>query len=210
MIISKIKDRPKRKMNKKAQFLPAFNIFTFMIFAFLVVLVFGGWIYIMGFLNDIFSQVGLANDANPAMNYSMPCINNASATCTGNSYTNMTLAAQQTFGVLNNSIQSLRMVALVYILALACVIIVTNALVKVHPLFFFAYILICALAVLLAPMISNAYETILASNIYAGGLSGFVAANWILAELPTIVMVISVPGGIFLFTNIIKQEGGGL
>jgi hypothetical protein len=28
--------------------------------------------------------------------------------------------------------------------------------------------------------------------------------------LPTIVMVISLLGGIFLFTNMIKQEGGSL
>jgi hypothetical protein len=209
VIISKIKSMPKRKMNKKAQ-LPAFNIFTFMIFAVLVILVFGGWIYVTGLLNDVFTQVGVINDANPQTNYTMPCINNVSATCSGNTYVNMSIASQQTFGIMNSSIQSLRMVALVYILALACVIIVTNALMKVHPLFFFAYVLVSALAVLFAPMISNAYENVLASGLYAGGLGGFTAANWIISELPTFVMVLSLLGGIFLFVGLIKTEGGGL
>lgn len=175
--------------DKKGQ--TTFNIFTFMITAFLVVVFFAGLIYFQGILTDVFHQVGLANEANA-----------------GNAmYTNMTLAADQTFGVLNNSIQALKMVALVYILALAVCIIITNTLMKVHPLWFFAYILISALAIVFSVPIANAYHELLSSNIFDGGLMDFVGANFLLDNLPVVVMVISVLGGIFLFINLIRSGG---
>ena len=177
--------------NKKAQ--SQFSIFTFMITAFLVVVFFGGLIYAMGLINNVMMEAGLSNEVN-----------------SGNPmYVNMTRAAQQTFGQVNQSIQALRMVALVMILGLAVIMIVTNALVKIHPLFFFAYILLCLLAVIFAVPISNAYETLLQSGIYDGILTSFSASNFFLLNLPIVVMVVSVLGGIFLFISMIRSSSEG-
>ena len=180
-------------MNKKAQLgfgSPIWNIYTFMVMAILVVMLFAVWIYITGALNDVFNQVGVLNEANA-----------------GNpGYTNMSLAAQETFGVMNNGIQALRMVALTYILGMIAVILISNALVKLHPMWFFPYVLISALAVMFAAPIANAYETLLASNLFGGLLTSFTAVNFIILHLPIFVMFIGLFGGILLLVNLIRTD----
>ena len=170
-----------------------FTIFTFMITAFLVVVFFAGLIYTMGILNGVFHQIGVDNE----VNVGKPL------------YVNMTQASDQIFGQAYQSIQALRMVAVVYILALGAAIIITSGLQKIHPLFFFAYILICVLAVVFAPTIANAYEALLSSGIYGGELANFTASNFLLLNLPIVVLVISVLGGIFLFVNLIRAGNEG-
>jgi len=184
--------------NKKGQLTQtgeggAFSIFTFMITAFLIVVFFAGLIYAMGLINSVMHNAGLANEVNAGKE----------------SYTNMTLASDQIFGQVYQSIQALRMVAIVYILALAVAIMVTNAMVKIHPLFFFAYILLGVLAVVFSVPISNSYETLLGSGIYNGELVNFTASNWFLLNLPTMVLIISVLGGIFMFINLVRGGGEG-
>lgn len=174
--------------NKKAQFGSVFNIITLIIFAVLVVLVFGGWIYVQHTLYNVFHQAGVMNEAN----YGQP------------GYTNMTYAADATFGVISNGINNLRMVALVFIVAIAICWIIVNSLLKIHPMFYFVYILICGLAIWFAAPVSNAYETLLNSGVYAGELANFTGANYIILNLPTFIMFVSVIGGIFLFINMIR------
>jgi Flp pilus assembly pilin Flp len=176
--------------NKKGQTSTVFNIFYFIIVTLVSVLFIGGLIYVTGLLNGVFTQVGVNNDL--TRNSSSP------------GYVNLTLASNETFGVLNNSVQSLYMVAGVYVLALAASIIITNIFMKMHPLWFFAYMLIAVLAVIFSAPVSNAYQSILASNIYGGNLAGFTIPNFVLINLPIIVMVIGVLGGIFLFINMIR------
>jgi hypothetical protein len=175
--------------NKKAQ--GTFGVFNWMIVAFLTVVFFAGLIYAMGLINGVMHDVGVQNDKQ-----------NGSAT-----WVNLTQASNETFGVLNQSIQALRMVAIVYILGLAVLVIVGNAMIKVHPIYFFAYILICLLAVIFSVPISNAYQTLYTSSIYNGLLTTFSASNWILLNLPVITLFISVFGGIFMFISIIRTGG---
>lgn len=187
MKLSKIKIK-----RKKAQ--TQFSIFYFIIIAFVVVVFFAGLIYVMGLINNVMHNVGLANEVNAGKP----------------AYVNMTQASDQIFGQVNVSIQALRMVAIVYILGLACTIIITNGLVKIHPIWFFAYILIALLAVIFAPTISNAYESLLNAGIYDGQLSTFTASNFILLNLPTVTLIVSVLGGVFLFIQLLRNDGGNL
>lgn len=180
-------------MNKKAQLgfgSPIWNIYTFMVMTILVVMLFAGWIYITGMLNDVFHNVGVINEAQAGQA----------------GYVNMTLAADQTFGVMNQGIQALRMVALTYILAMIAVILITNALVKLHPMWFFPYVLISALAVMFAAPIANAYNTLLSSGVYGGLLPSFTAVNFIILHLPIFVMFIGLFGGILLLINLIRTD----
>lgn len=167
-----------------------FNIFTFIIVALVAVVFFAGLIYVQGLMYNVLHDVGVANDASGS-----------------GLKVNMTYAADATFGVVNQSIQSLRMVAMVYLMCMAVTIIITNALMKVHPLFFFVYILIVLLAVIFAAPISNAYYTLVNSDIYGGDLlPSFTGANWVLYNLPLITLIIGILGGIFLFINILRTE----
>jgi hypothetical protein len=178
---------------KKGQ-MATFGLYTWIVVALLAAILFAGMIYIMGLVNGVFQQVGLSNEVNAGQP----------------GYVNMTLASNQTFGVLNNSVQALRMVAFVYILGLAISMILTNALVKIHPLFFFPYILIVILGVIFAAPISNSYLTLLNSNIFNGTLGTFTAVNYIILNLPIFVLIIGILGAIFLFLNLIRQEGSEL
>lgn len=176
--------------NKRGEY-SIFNIFTFMIMAIVAVVFLGGLIYGQGLIYKALQDVGTQNEANAGQP----------------GYTNMTYANESTFGVLNQGIQALKMVALVIILCTAASIIITNFLVRIHPLFFFVHILISLLAVIFSAPISNAYYSLLQSGIYDGGLAGFTAANWIVLHLPPIVLVISVLGGIGIFLNLIRSGG---
>jgi F0F1-type ATP synthase assembly protein I len=175
----------------KAQF-STFNIFTFMIVAIIAVVFFGGLIYAQGLIYDVFHNIGLQNEATNAISV------------------NMTQAAEVTFGNVNQSIQALRLVALTLILGIGIGIIITNALVKIHPMFFFVYMLISLLAIIFSVPISNAYYNLLSSGTYDGLLQSFTGTNWILLNLPLVVTIISVLGGMFLFINLIRTENTGV
>ena len=178
-------------MNKKAQIHSQFNIFTFMIVAFLAVVLFAGLIYAMGKINDVMHQAGMSNEVNAGKA----------------GYVNMTQASDQIFGQVNQSIQSLKMVAIVYILCEALMIIFMAGFMRTHPFLFIVYVLIVLLAVIFAPAISNAYQNLLDSGIYDNGLQQFSASNFILLNLPTVVLIIGTLGAVFMFIQLIRTEG---
>jgi len=180
----------KLKINKKAQ-MPSMNIFSWMVLSFLAIVIFAGMIWIMGSLNTVFTQVGLDIENSPAGNL-----------------INVTEANQATFGQQAQAIKALRMVGTVYILALGAIIIITGFLERKYPFLFFAYILIVLLAVILAPTISNAYETLLNTGIFGGELANFTASNFILLHLPVMVLIIGSLGGIGLFINLVRGNEG--
>lgn len=192
MVINKLLKNKKGQFGLDAHGSPIWNIYLFIVTALLVIMLFAGWIYITGLLNTVFMQVGADNEARVGQPM----------------YTNMTLAAEQTFGQMNNGIQALRMVALVYILAMIVVIFISNAFVKMHPMWFFPYVLITGLGVIFAAPIANSYLTLLQSGVFGGELTngGWSAVNWIMFNLPVFVMFVGMVGGIFLLLNIIKQD----
>ena len=176
---------------KKAQMEGGFTIFSFIILSFLVVVFFAGLIYAMGLIATVMHQAGVSNEVNAGKP----------------GYTNMTAAADEIFGSQAESIKALQMVSIVYILGLAAVIIVTNIFIKRHPIFFFVNMLISILAIIFSAPVSNAYLNLLNSGIYNGGLVGFTASNFILLNLPTIVLVISVLGGVLSLINLVRAGG---
>ncbi len=180
-------------MKSKKGELTSFNIFTFIITAFLAVVLFAGLIYTMGLLNDVFTEVGVINEKNAGSDL----------------YVNMTLASQQIWGQAYESIQALRIVAITYILSLAIGIIIVGSLERKHPFLFFVWLLVSLLGIIFSPLVSNAYEELLNSGIFGGELLNFTASNAILLNLPTVVMVITVIGGIFLFINLIRTGNEG-
>jgi len=172
------------------QFSTIFILFRFMIVAFITVVLFGGLIWIMGMLNDSFIEIGVQNEGNA-----------------GNpGYTNLSHASEVTFGQVNNSIQALRLVALTLIFSEILLIFVLNSFRRVHPAMFMVWALIVFLAVMFAAPIANAYESLLQSGVYDGILASFTGGNYILLNLPTVVLVIGILGGIFMFINIIRTE----
>lgn len=179
-------------MNKKAQF-SQFSIISVMIVGVVMVLFCAGMIYISGMLNDVFTEVGLQNEVNAGKPM----------------YTNMTLASEQIWGQHYQSIQALRMVSFVYILVLFIGMIIVGFLERKHPFLFFIYILIVLLGIIFAPTISNMYEELLYSGVFGGELANFTASNYIILNLPIIVMVVGFLSSIGLFVNLIRTGAEG-
>lgn len=189
-----------RKMLKIADFkddtegfLVAFNWFTVIIISFLAIIFFAGLIYTMGLITGVLHQVGVNNEANANVQ----------------GYTNLTHAADSTFGKANDAIQGLRLVALTLIFSLFVGTMIVNFLIRIHPIWFFLYVLIVVLAIILSAPVSNSYQTLLTSDIFGGILPSFTAANYIMIHLPVFIAVGGVLGGIFLFINIIKGNNEG-
>lgn len=170
----------------------AFSLLNVIIIAFVAVLFFGGLIYVSGLLNNVFHQVGLQNEANA-----------------GNAgYVNMTDAADKTFGQMNNGIQSLRVVAICLIFAELLMAFIVGAFEGRHPVLFFVYLMIVVLIVIFSATVSNAYYSLLQSNVYDGLLVSFTGANWILLNLPIVIAITGLLASIFLFINLVRGGTG--
>lgn len=181
-------------LKEEDAFMTSFNWFNIIIVSFLAVLVFAGMIYTMGLLNGVFHQVGIDNDKRFVPN---------------TTWVNMTQAADTTFGQVNSSIQALRLVALTLIFSLIVGTILVNLLIKISPAYFFIYVLIVILAVIFSAPVSNAYYNLLSSDVFGGILPSFTGANWFILNLPLVVAMGGLLGGVFLFINIIRGAGEG-
>lgn len=172
---------------------PIFSLFVFMIIAFITVVLIAGMMYSMNLINNALINVGSINEANA-----------------GNpGYTNMTYAAQVTFGAVNNATKGMPLVSISIIFSLMMGIIMSSFFLRVHPAFFFLYVLLTVLAIIFSVPISNAYQTLLQSNIFDGYLTQQPMGNWILINLPMVVCVVGILGGIMLLINIVRNEQEG-
>lgn len=170
----------------------SFGLFQIMIVSFMVVVFFGGLIYVMGLINGVFQQAGVQNEVNAGQP----------------GYVNMSQAANATFGKVNEGIQSLRLVALSLVFTMILSYVLMSAMVRAHPSFFFVHVLITMLAVFLAVPISNSYESLMNSSIYDGNLASFTGVNYLILNLPTIITLLGFLGGIFMFVGMIRPQGG--
>lgn len=173
-------------MNKKGQ--SFFDVMIFMVFAFLLVIGFGIFIYVFGQANALTSTI----------------------TTPANSIVNITAVFNQTFGELNNGLQSLRYVAFAILFGMIVNILLSNFLVKNHPAFFFLYLGITILAVILSAFISNSASTIINNPIFASTFANSMPeGTFILNYLPIWVAVIGFFGGVILYIGITRDEGTG-
>jgi len=173
-------------MNKKG--LNVLSIIIFLVIITITVLFFAGFQYGINELDDSFQGTNLI---------------------VGND-TNITRAAEQTFGVLNTGLTGLRWVAFAIFVAMALSIFISNFLVKAHPVFFIIYICITILAVVLSIPISNTYEDLLTSGTLSTTLMTYGPINYMMIHLPVFVTIIGLAGAIFLFIGVtVDRETGG-
>ena len=126
---------------------------------------------------------------------------------------NVSTAAEDTFEFANNALGGLQWLALAIFFGMMIAIMVSNFLVKAHPVFFVLYILITVLAVVLAVPVSNAYETVLTDGVLSQTLNdSFSGVGFLLLNLPGVIAIIGFAGAIFLFVGITvdRDTGGGL
>lgn len=169
-------------MNRRGGLL---DLIVLMIIGFVAVLFFAGWIYANNQLTDTLLNVNSPN-------------------------ANITDATEKTFVKINESLAGLKWLAAAIIFGSILGIMVSNFLVKAHPVFFVPYILFTIISVIFSAYISNAYESILSSGILASTIQEFTFANFFFLNLPVWITIIGLAGGIMLFIGItVDREIGG-
>ena len=171
--------------NKKGSFA---DLFIFMIFAFIIVLISVVFIYIG---NETTDQLHLSMDA---MDLHDTLGNNAS------------VVIDNTMGTVNTTFQALHWITIFLIIGMILSIFIGSYLVTTKPIFFVPYLFIIIIATVVAVPISNAYETLMNNATLSGTFSGFTGTNWIMLNLPMWIVIIGFVGAIIMFSRMGKKE----
>lgn len=173
------------KMNKKGGFT---DLFLFMIFAFIIVLFSGVFIYISG---QVYSEL---SEKIPQMNL------------VGDGNNNASVVLDNTVGHANNSFKALYWISVFLIFGMIIAIFIGSYMVTTKPIFFIPYIFVVIIAVVVAVAISNAYEMLYDNPLLNSTFANFIGSNFILAKLPIIIAVVGMAGGIIMFVRMGKRE----
>jgi len=173
--------------NKRGAFT---DLFLFMIFAFVIVLISVVWIYMGGMVTE---QLHISMDD---MDLSDTVGNNASQVI-DNTMGN---------GGFNGSIQALHWISIFLIIGMILSIFIGSYLVTTRPIFFIPYLFIVIIAIIVSVPMSNAYERLMLDATLGASFLGFVGANWIMLNLPIWISIIGITGGIIMFSRMGKKE----
>lgn len=172
-------------MNKRGGFT---DLYIFMIVAFIIVMFSGIFIYISSEttdqLHESMDNMGLAGDGN----------NNAS------------VVIDNTVGKASVTFTALYWISVFLIFGMIIAIFIGSYMVTTKPVFFVPYLFITFIAIIVAVPISNAYELLRADATLGSTFAKFVGSNFILNNLPMIVAIVGIAGGIIMFSRLGKKE----
>ena len=164
------------------------DLFIFMIVSFVLVLFSGVFIYITTNVYDEldtkFKTMDLAGDGN----------NNAS------------VVLENTLGSANQSFSALYWISIFLIFGMIIAIFIGSYMVTTKPIFFIPYIFVVIIAVVVAVAMSNAYETLSNTALLQSTFANFIGSNWILGQLPVIISIVGIAGGIIMFVRMGRRE----
>ncbi len=169
-------------MNKKGNLLMTL---TWLALSFIILIFFAGWM----FAHETITNALVA----------LPDVGNVS----------ISNIAADTFGQINSALNSLKILAFLMILALGLSTLITKALTKSNPVFFIVHILVTVVVFIFGVEISNAYEGLLSNDLLGATLSGFKGGNFIMANLPTFIVIFGIIGAIIVSIGLIKDRGIG-
>lgn len=119
---------------------------------------------------------------------------------------NATEIANSTIGHIKVGYETLKWITYMVIIAYAIGLILSNFLVRVHPVFVIAYILILAIVVIVSVPISNTYEGLMQDPLLGPSFQGFFGQSWIFLHLPYWIFFLGILAGIPLFVNVIRDK----
>ena len=172
-------------MNKKGSIMDGI---IWLIIGFFTILVFAGLIYMYNSVYDGLVGVGSVGALN---------------------VTNIT---QMVFDPTHDAlIQNFNVIAFLILAGGAFSILIHNFLVRQHPAWMIAYILITIVAVILSAYISNAYMDLLSNAALGSTLTQLTMPTFIMQWLPYWSAVIGIFGAMFLFIGALRDRelGGG-
>ena len=171
--------------NKRGAFA---DLFIFMIFALVIVLISVVFIYIGGKTTE---QLHLSMDD---MDLHDTIGNNASQ------------VIDNTMGEVNVTFQALHWITIFLIVGMILSIFIGSYLVTTKPIFFIPYLFIVIIAIVVSVPMANTYETLMTDATLSSTFTGFTGANWIMLNLPIWITIIGITGGIIMFSRMGKKE----
>ena len=164
------------------------DLFIFMIFAFVIILISVVWVYMGGLVQEKMHETIGQMDLHDTVG------NNASQ------------VVDNTIGDFNASISALRWITVFLIGGMILSIFIGSYLVTTKPIFFIPYLFIVIIAIVVSVPMSNAYEVLMNNAILSETFAGFSGASWIMLNLPVWITIIGITGGIIMFSRMGKKE----
>jgi len=164
------------------------DLFLFMIFAFVIILISVVMIYI-GIQTEDQLQESLGK-----MDLHDTTGNNAS------------VVIDNTMGVTNTTFTALYWITVFLIGGMILSIFIGSYLITTKPIFFIPYIFIVIISIIVSVPISNSYETLMSNPTLSSTFTGFTGANWIMLNLPVWITIIGITGGIIMFSRMGRKE----
>lgn len=171
--------------NKKGAFA---DLFIFMIFAFVIVLISVLWVYMGGLVQ------GQLHESMDGMDLHDTVGNDASQ------------VIDNTIGDFNLAIASLHWISIFLIAGMILSIFIGSYLVTTKPIFFIPYIFIVIIAIFVSVPMANSYETLTNNEVLAPTFLGFSGANFVMLNLPVWITIIGFVGAIIMFSQLGKRE----
>lgn len=169
-------------MNKKGS---GVDMLLFIIFAFIIVLFSGVFIYMGTHIED-----KLHETMDPL----------ADATV------NHTAIIDDTFGDVPTAFSALYWISVLIIVGMIISIFIGSYLVTTKPVFFIPYFITMIIAIVISVGISNAYEEIATDATLGATYAGFTGANFFLSNLPIWVTIVGFIGAIIMFARMGSKE----
>jgi len=164
------------------------DLFIFMIFAFVIVLISVVWIYLSDLTEDRLQETMGQMDLHDTEG------NNASEVITN------------TMGATETSFLALQWITVFLIGGMILSIFIGSYLVTTKPIFFIPYIFIVIIAIVVSVPMSNSYETLMSNTTLSSTFLGFTGANWIMLNLPIWITIIGMVGAIIMFSRLGKEQ----
>lgn len=164
------------------------DLFIFMIFALVIILISVVWIFIGGEVEDQMQDTIGKMDLHDTLG------NNASE------------VIDNTIGVTNQTFLALRWIAVFLIAGMILSIFIGSYLVTTKPIFFIPYLFIVIIAIVVSVPMANTYEELMVDPTLSATFQGFTGANWIMLNLPIWITIIGIAGGIIMFSRMGKRE----
>lgn len=166
------------------------DLFLFIVLATIVVFISGVFIY-------------FSNTVTPEVKEKISQIDGLSGDGLGN---NATQVVDNTLGVYQTTIGSLRWISVFIIVGMVLGIFIGSYMVQTRPVFFIPYLFLLIIAVIVSVPISNTYENLLNDATLGATYQSMGGASFIFEYLPIWVTVIGIGGAIIMFALMGKRQ----
>ena len=176
-------------MNKKGDI---FDLVVFIILVFAMIFIFAGFRFAFTSFYVEFDKI---------------------AKTTSNDLFNLSDISDRTMKPFIDSTKELRTISFAIIFGFIMYILLSSFLTRIHPVFFFVYVLMFIIVIIASVDISNTYQTYLTDPLLGSYLAEFKEGSSIMIYLPFIITILGFLGLIFqlwgYLTDPIDTQGGG-